>query len=290
MLRKLEKDLIMQVKRKNKIFLFFILIFRRKYMKKNINIEKSLEFSSMIGEISAISLEHNLKFISNDEISGDLIVSGRYKSTSASQIEEEFDERIPISISLLEKVDVTTSKIEISDFYYNIIDSSSLKCNIDLLIDALELIDDDRESLQDDERECDGDPVDLKEIEIPKIENTIITEKKVDEEIDINTERTDDDIENIEKSIVESSEINIVEEDIVSEEINNEETESLFFNFDSSKETYGTFIVYIVRQNETINSILEKYNTSLEEIEKYNDVKDISIGSKLIIPLLNEKD
>ena len=45
----------------------------------------------------------------------------------------------------------------------------------------------------------------------------------------------------------------------------------------------------MVRQNETINSIISKYNTSLEEIEKYNDIKDLSIGSKLIIPLLKNE-
>ena len=58
---------------------------------------------------------------------------------------------------------------------------------------------------------------------------------------------------------------------------------------DNGKETFGTFIVYIVRQNESINSIISKYNTSLEEIEKYNDIKDLSIGSKLIIPLLKNE-
>lgn len=257
-------------------------------MKKNINIEKSLEFSSMIGEISAISLEHNLKFISNDEISGDLIVSGRYKATSASQIEEEFDERIPVSISLLEKVDVSTSKIEIADFYYDILDNSSLKCNIDLLIDALELIDDDRGGCPLDDRECDGDPIEEKEIEIPKIEKFVFEEDFVDVENNDNIERTEDTIIT-DESIVENTENDVLQE-AVDVNSDDEETENLFFNFDSSKETYGTFVVYIVRQNETINSILEKYNTSLEEIEKYNDVKDITIGSKLIIPLLNEKN
>ena len=67
-----------------------------------------------------------------------------------------------------------------------------------------------------------------------------------------------------------------------------DENESLFVHLDENSETYGTFIVYIVRQNETINSIIEKYNTSIEEIEKYNDIKDLSIGTKLIIPLLND--
>ena len=61
-------------------------------------------------------------------------------------------------------------------------------------------------------------------------------------------------------------------------------------NIEEDNETYGTFVVYIIRQNETVNSILEKYNTSIEELEKYNDLKNINIGTKLIIPLLKDKD
>ena len=71
------------------------------------------------------------------------------------------------------------------------------------------------------------------------------------------------------------------------EEVKKEGT-SLFIHMDDDTDTYGTFVVYIIRQNESINSILEKYPTSLEEIEKYNDINNLSIGTKLIIPLINE--
>ena len=70
----------------------------------------------------------------------------------------------------------------------------------------------------------------------------------------------------------------------------NEEKGLDIMNINEENETYGTFVVYIVRQNETVNSILEKYNTSLEEMEKYNDLKNIMIGTKLIIPLLRDND
>ena len=109
-------------------------------------------------------------------------------------------------------------------------------------------------------RECDGDPKETKEIEIPKLEQP--------------KERTNNE---------EKEELEIIEEQKEENDIN-------FINIDNSKETYGTFIVYIVRQNENINTILEKYNTTLEEVEKYNDIKDLSIGTKLIIPLLKDED
>ena len=32
------------------------------------------------------------------------------------------------------------------------------------------------------------------------------------------------------------------------------------------------------------------YHNTIEELEKYNDLKEINIGTKLIIPILKEKD
>ena len=41
-------------------------------MKKTISFEKKIEFPSMIGEITSISLDQNLKFIDNYNIEGNL--------------------------------------------------------------------------------------------------------------------------------------------------------------------------------------------------------------------------
>ena len=40
-------------------------------MKKTVALDKSLEFPTMIGEISSISLEENIKFINEDNIEGE---------------------------------------------------------------------------------------------------------------------------------------------------------------------------------------------------------------------------
>lgn len=226
-------------------------------MKKKINIEKRVDFPTMIGEITAISLDHDLKFIDNLNVNGDLILSGKYKMTEASRLEEDFLYKFPIEIALTEKLDLNTTKIEISDFYYEIENDDIMICHVDLDIEGLEVV----EFCDDlfDSRECDGDK--NKEVEIPKKE---VIEPPVEEE------RNDE--EEIEEIIEDKK-----------EEIN-------IMNFDDDNETYGTFVVYIVRQNETVNSILEKYNTTIEELEKYNDLKNINIGTKLIIPILKDND
>ena len=219
----------------------------------------------MIGEVTAISLEHELKFVDDMDISGKLILSGKYKLTEASRIEEDFSYDIPVEIVLTELIDKDTSIIEISDFSYDVVYNNKLICNIEITVEGVEI-------MFNDDRECDEDPIEEKELEIPTkpVEEVSISRpindlnENIPNEIEINTD------DNIEK--------------------NDNTTDSLFFNINDSNETYGTFIVYMVRQNETINSIIEKYNTTIEEIEKYNDIKEINIGTKLIIPLLNDKD
>lgn len=217
-------------------------------MKKKISIKKRIEFSSMIGEICSISLENHLSFKDSNSIDGFLTILGTYKATIASQIEEDFHYDIPVDITLTEAVDSINGNIDITDFYYDIEEDHSLLCNIEITIEAPEVL--------EEERECDGDSITEKEIEIPHIES-------VEEEEYAEEERPAEDEKKLDTS---------------------------FFQIEEEKESYGTFVVYVVSQNETINEIIKKYNTSIEEIEKYNDIKELSIGTKLIIPVSHAED
>ena len=244
-------------------------------MKKNIQFEKRIDFPTMVGEISAISLEKDLTFIDSSNIEGNLILSGKYKLTEASRLEEEFNYKLPIEISLTEKLDIKTSSVEISNFTYEMQDENIMMCNIELMIDGLELIEDDRE--------CDGEG-DVKEIEIPIKENKEIKKEK---EETIKQEKIKKEEENEEKPKKRITKQEITKEEAVEEQ--ETQTNSFhLFDITESDETYGTLLVYIVRENETVNSIITKYNTTIEELEKYNDLKDLSIGTKLIIPVNNE--
>ena len=60
------------------------------------------------------------------------------------------------------------------------------------------------------------------------------------------------------------------------------------FNTDNSDDPYVTYNVYILRNNDNVDTILDKYKITKEELEKYNDLSDLKVGDKLLIP--NERE
>lgn len=72
--------------------------------------------------------------------------------------------------------------------------------------------------------------------------------------------------------------------------INTDEVKNLFENFDETTETYSTYHICIVKESDTIENIILKYNITKDILEQYNDISDIKIGDKLIIPSLYETD
>lgn len=261
-------------------------------MKKIISFEKELDFPSMIGEITSISLDNNLKFIDQNSVAGNFNIKGTYKMTEASTLEEKFTYDIPVDITLVETFDLSSVKVSIDNFYYEIVNDDILKCNIDVLIDGIEqIIIEDEEELKTEEieqikleqekqeeidiRECDGDKKEekeekqIKEIEeINEIETFAF--KPVEE-----TKKLDKEL-----NITEKEEENEIEENI--HENNN--ISSLFEAFESTEETFKTYSIYILRKDDTLESIMDKYNVTKEELSDYNDLNNLEIGMKLIIP------
>lgn len=232
-------------------------------MKKIINFDKKIEFPSMIGEVTSISLDEDLKFKDESNIVGKLTVKGTYKRTEASRLEEDFYYELPTEILLTEKVDIDTANIEIDDFYYEIENEDSINCHIILLINAMEI-------------------VDIEEAEEEKVEIEKEQEKK-----EVNEEREcdgDANIETYEEEYLEPA----VEEKKEKVDDNNDDVGSLFTSLKDSEETFQTYTVYIMRKEETLDNIITKYNTNKELLEQYNDLSNLTIGSKIIIPMNNE--
>lgn len=289
-------------------------------MKKIISFEKELDFPTMIGEITSISLDQNIEFLDSSSAAGEMIVSGGYKLTEASTLIEDFKYDIPVEITLTEKLDLSTTKISISNFNYEIINDDILKCNIDLLLEGVEEIEieENSEEIQEENlelekqkensteqveklevlddnstRECDGDLEENEdEKELPIKVDTIIQEE---EKLELKQETPFKmDIIEEEKNEIEMPQAEIKIPKKEEEKMENVEENvtpnisSLFQVFENSEETFTTYSVYIMRKEDTIDKIMDHYHISREQLSEYNDLDNLEIGSKVIIPSCNE--
>jgi len=301
-------------------------------MKKVISFDKEILFPTMIGEITAISLDHTLKFLSKNDVEGDFVVSGRYKMTEASAIEEDFKYTLPIEITMAETFTLDTAKIDIKDFNYEVIDEEILKVKIDIQVEGVEEVVLDDEKVEEEsvveklEETKEAENVslvqeELREVEVmleelPKepevIEPSILEEevRECDGEEKCSYEKLTDvepvlvnDSSKIEEEdkedILKETEVEpmIQKEEVLVEEtknvVNNKEEvtnniQSIFRVFNDAEETYKTYTVYIMRKNDSINTVLDRYQITKEQLEEYNDLSKIELGSKVIIPTTND--
>ncbi len=253
-------------------------------MKRTIPFTKTITFRTMIAEITDIEVNHTLHIKEEHEIEGDILVDGKYKMTDASQIEEEFHYKLPFSIELDSKYETNNIEIVVSDFYFEIINEEDLKINVEIDIDGLEekqpqpeiiaskiSFDETKQIEELNELELVRDSNGYESHPIPMEVNEI--KEKLEFESDINP------LDMLAKEI---------EEDIgyenKYEDYNPTNVSSIFTSISSSEETFSTYHVYIVRESDTIESIIDKYKTSRDELQNYNNLEDIKVGSKLIIP------
>ncbi|MBR3116865.1 MAG: hypothetical protein IKF36_03210 [Bacilli bacterium] len=193
-------------------------------MKKIIPFSKDIVFNTNIEEINSISLEHNLKLVNDNELTGEFIISGDYKESNNVLNNEPFIYNIPFNIVLDNKYSSDNLKLDIDNFEYDLVSYNTININISISLDGIEEI----------------------------------KEEPVIEVID--------------------------EEPVFKEEPVKEEVTSVFDNFDDTDDTYVNYNVHIYREKDEINEIIKKYNTSKEELEEYNDLSNITLGSKIIIP------
>ena len=233
-------------------------------MRKVISFDKKLEFKTMIGEVTSISLDPNLKFSDDNDITGELVISGKYKLTAASRLEEDFLFSLPLEIALSEHLEEETRNVYVDDFRYDVDnDDDSLNCHIDLVVEGVEKIEveneeiiNDRASIEPSENFYEDSSL-LSDEMVKKInDNQIVAMDNVTSKDDIQDDK-------------------IVE---------NNSTYSLFSSFSDSDESFSTYSVYIVRENDTLESIMSKYKVHREELEDYNDLNNLMIGTKIIIP------
>ena len=188
----------------------------------------------------------------DDTVEGYFDVSGSYKMSKSSVQTEEFMFTIPFTIALSSLIDKSSIDLKIHDFKYTL-EKDVMHLNMSLEMNYEEL---------------------AKENEEEKKEEDENMEQIIDEMIDNNS---------IEEKINNNEEI---KKEDTTKEIN-----SILNTFSDDKEFYS-YKVYIMRSEDTLESVAIKYNVSLNDLKEYNNIENISVGDKIIIPYIkvNEKE
>lgn len=163
---------------------------------------------------------------------------------------DDFNIDIPYLNYIEDTYDISKIKIDVDDFYYEIKDSNKLVINIDIVVDGLEEV----------ERICEYE----------------------EEELDI--------VDKLELELEEEMPV----KEIPTKEIPTKEIETNVVyqkeNTDMEiKKNFTTYRVYIVRDGDTIQDIVERYSVSIELLKEYNVINDIKVGDKIIIPYEKNK-
>jgi len=278
-------------------------------MKENKHIEKELLFKNNIKDITSISLDSDYKLV-NQELVGSFLVSGEYKTHEISLNREKFSFKIPFKEELENDIELDTVKVEITNFLYDY-KKDELVVNIDY-----EIIGDRKDVLIFDDKESLDEFLKTRELEVI---DTRLDEIK--EEIKISENEEEKDVELKNNKSVEDKKVNILDEnelfekDKVKEEKENEEIEiceknsndnielidekitfdskdrevissdEMISNVGNIEDGFVTYKVYKIKENETLESIVIKYKTTLDELKEYNDLNNISVNDKIIIPM-----
>lgn len=231
-------------------------------MKKIIPFKKEIIFKTNLAEITSISLEHSLKKQGEHLIAGTFSLNGEYKITDTSTNTETFSYDLPFDIHIDEHYLLDHCIVDIDDFYYEIVNENVLAVSIDVKVDKLE------------EKPLMEEKPTMEERQEPIFEQITPIKEETLEEVK----------EKLEKEEREEVTVKVEEKEEKIEAIDTTRT-SLFGNMDES-ETYMTYRVYIIREGDSIDNILTRYGITKEELASYNDLSDVKLGDKLIIPAI----
>lgn len=291
-------------------------------MKQIIPFYKEIVFKTSIATITSMSLEHQEK-VSDGEITGDFIIFGDYKVHNDTTEKEPFKYKLPFTALIPDNLDINTIAVDVENFNYEQIDDDVIRVDIDFSIEGenLEIKEKEEETPTDIDREIDEIlERDLEEMEtndtLEDIETEVITEAevlKIDEIEEPNLENKNEEILEVEDKELErdktmmneiNNEVNINVLNDMSQknnvsELKKEETDmgavpttitkSTTIEEKTEESEYVTYHVHLVKENETIEQIISLYNVSVDYLKEYNEITEIKVGDKLIIPEYGEE-
>lgn len=232
-------------------------------MNQKIEFKKDCMLKTYVSSITDISLTHDYKIL-DDTIEGYFDVTGSYKVTMSSVETEEFMFTIPFTIALSSLIDKDTIDLKLSDFNYSVEkDVLHLKMFLDMDYQEIEIKEDTEDNEEIDNMINDlMDKESTTDIKSPsEFHNEVMLDNVIDSKEEVST-----------KEKVSDKNFNTI--------------------FNEVKESnFSKYKVYIMRSEDTLESILVKYNVTMDEIKEYNDIDNINIGSKIVIPYnKNEQD
>lgn len=232
-------------------------------MNQKIEFKKDCMLKTYVSSITDISLTHDYKIL-DDTIEGYFDVTGSYKVTMSSVETESFMFTIPFTIALSSLIDKDTIDLKLSDFNYSVEkDVLHLKMFLDMDYQEIEI----KEDIKDNE-------------EIDNMINDLIDKEST---TDIKSPSE------FHNEVMLDNVIDSKEEVSTKEKVSEKNFNTIFNEVKESN--FSKYKVYIMRSEDTLESILVKYNVTMNEIKEYNDIDNINIGSKIVIPYnKNEQD
>lgn len=232
-------------------------------MNQKIEFKKDCMLKTYVSSITDISLTHDYKIL-DDTIEGYFDVTGYYKVTMSSVETESFMFTIPFTIALSSLIDKDTIDLKLSDFNYSVEkDVLHLKMFLDMDYQEIEI----KEDTEDNE-------------EIDNMINDLM-----DKESTTNIKSPSE----FHNEVMLDNVIDSKEEVSTKEKVSEKNFNTIFNEVKESN--FSKYKVYIMRSEDTLESILVKYNVTMDEIKEYNDIDNINIGSKIVIPYnKNEQD
>lgn len=230
--------------------------------------ESEIPFKTNISEITKMSLEHDFN-INDDVVLGNFYVSGEYRTHEVSVNTEKFNFTLPFSVTYREDLIKDTLEFNIEDFSYEILDNNKLKVFIEY-------------SLKGEVKEEDL----FERVDESKLESELAY---IDEflenggEIKNNSKEENEEIKEDAKEEVKEDTTNKEEE-----RLSESEEKTIMETIKASDDTFVTYHIHIVRESENIESICTMYNVSKNYLSEYNNIENITIGDKILIPLVDE--
>ncbi|MDD2409806.1 MAG: LysM peptidoglycan-binding domain-containing protein [Bacilli bacterium] len=266
-------------------------------MNETFILDKELMFKSNIYEITSLSIEHSYDVVGSN-CEGEFILSGEYRLHEVSINKEDFSFRIPFSTELRSNVNLDSVEVDINDFSYEL-NEDVLEVHIEYLIRGEQSLIEFAEEADLDEflKNNEAEIVDLSEEEkVPELNEESDLENDDRNDNDENhEEETAEPIDQLNKENIIIPDIPIANEerhhedktevDEIKEEPKVTEVDkNTIINSINSEESFITYHVHTVIPSDTFESICALYNTNLNDLKKYNNVDELILNMKLIIP------